>query len=191
MSQTVPLFIVLGVTLIGLLFWAIRPPARLRLTTDQAFQVLSTERHFRYMPQILQALDAGDVEYLRAAGHKDILQRLRIERKKVALQFLDFLQEDYEALLEVSRAIAQVAPKLMPVQEFERLKLSIWFAVNCRYLRWRLRLGMNPWIRFGVLSEMAAGMSRRLEMATTEIAEKSLLGSEFSSAAQQGSDELE
>jgi hypothetical protein len=191
MNYTVPLFILLGLALIGLLFWAIRPPTRIRLTTDQAFQVLSTERHYSYLPQILKALDEGDVEYLRAAGHREIVQRLRVERKRVALQFLDCLQEDYEALLEVSRAMALLAPKLVAIQEFERLKLSVWFAVNCRYLRWRLKLGLAPWIRFGVLSEMAAGMSRQLEVATSRIAENSLLGSEFASSTQQGSRELE
>jgi hypothetical protein len=56
--------------------------------------------------------------------------------------------------------------------------LSVSFAVNCALLRWKLRLGLQPFSGFALLSSMATDIARQLEMATTRIADAAVRGSE-------------
>jgi hypothetical protein len=53
--------------------------------------------------------------------------------------------------------------------------------LGCRYLRWKLRLGLEPWRGFGLLSEMTSGMALRLEVATSQIWERAALSLALSS----------
>jgi hypothetical protein len=178
-SLTVPIFILIAVFLLGLLLWAVRPLPRKPLSQEAVLEVLSQERHCGRLPQILRALRPEDTQYLRERGYGDIVQNLRVARKKIALGYLDQLRTEYEDLLEVSRVLAVMSPELMPMQELERLKLSLRFAVLCAYLRLRLQLGLAPWMGFGMLSEMAVDMATRLTTATSRIGERAALAAKF------------
>ena len=50
--------------------------------------------------------------------------------------------------LEASRILAVMSPEVVPMQEFERLRLSVRFAKNCFLMRLRLRAGLSPWKGF-------------------------------------------
>ena len=112
--MTIPLmlFILFAVLLVLLLAWTVRPPSRLPLTPEQAFQALSEERHYARLPQILQSLREEDTEFIRNRGHKLLLERLCTERKQIALHYLGCLEEEFRILLECSRILATLAPEL-------------------------------------------------------------------------------
>ena len=167
------LFVVLGVILILLLAWAARPK-KVLISPNEALEALSTERHYARLPQILQSLREDDTEFLRDRGHGILLERLRQERKRIALHYLDFLEEEFQILLECSRFLSTLAPELALSGEFARFRQNLRFLWTCRYLRWRLRLGLQPWDAFGTISDMAGTLTLQLEAATAQLAEKAL-----------------
>jgi hypothetical protein len=188
MNITIILFILLAVLLIAALVWAVRPPNRRLVSVNDVLAALSEEHHYSRLPQILQALQPEDTAFLRDRGFAPLRRRIRSERGRIALLYLDCLQEEYEKLLEVSRVVAAMAPELVALDEAARLKLNLRFALGCRYLRWKLRLGLNPWRGFGLLSEMTSGMAQRLEMATSQIGERAAWSLEFSSILKERDD---
>lgn len=188
MNITIILFILLAVLLIGALIWAIRPPKRRLVSINDVLAALSEEHHYSRLPQILQALQPEDTAFLRARGFAALRRRIRSERGRIALLYLDCLQEEYEKLLEASRVVAAMAPEMAALDEAERFKLNLRFALGCRYLRWKLRLGLAPWRGFGLLSEMTSGMALRLEMATSQIGERSALSLAFTSILKERDD---
>ncbi len=179
MSTPVLFFVLIAVALIVLLAWATRPPKPKVIPGKDIFELLARHRHCEWLPCILQALRPEDTEYLKTSGHIAVMHALRGQRRRIALNYLNQLQEEFETLLEGSRAIAVMAPEVVAVEEMERWKLSLLFALNCTMLRWQLRLGLRPTVRFRALSRMATGMLRQLEAATSTIAEGAMRGVEF------------
>jgi hypothetical protein len=179
MSLLLLLFVVFAVALILLLAWAVRPPKKVFHTVDEVFATLSEERHYARLPQILQSLCEEDTEFLRAGGYRELLDRLRAERKRIALRYLGYLEEEFQLLLEASRILASIAPEVVPTKEFERFKLNMRFVLCCRYLRWRLRLGLQPWNVFGTISDMAGDLTLVLEAATERLGERASMAAEF------------
>jgi hypothetical protein len=178
-SLSIALFIVIAVLLIGLLAWALQPPKRPLHHGESVFDLLSEPRHCTRLPQILHALQPEDTEFLQESGTPALMHSLRQQRRRIALHYLDQLQEEFELLLEISRALAVMAPEVVAIQEMERWKLSAGFALNCTILRLRLRLGLRPLEGFASLSTMATQMVRHLEAATSKIAEAAVHSAEL------------
>jgi hypothetical protein len=179
MSLSTVLFILFAILLVVLLAWASRPPKRQIPSGLDVFEALSQSRHCLHLPQILQILHPEDTEYLRAGGHIELMRTVRQERRRVALSYLERLQEEFETLLEISRVLAVMSPEVVGMQEFERWKLSVAFGVNCAWLRWRLRLGLPPIAGLMQLTEMATKIVGELEAATSRVAEATVGGSEL------------
>ena len=171
MSLTFLFFGLLALLVIALLLLASRPSNRQFTPPTDVFEALSQSRHCSRLSQIVQALRPGDTEYLRETGQVALMQTLRWQRRRIALHYLDQLQQEFEMLLEISRVLAVMSPEVIAVEEMERWKLSLAFAANCAFLKWRLRLGLQPFSGFALLSNMATSFARRLEAATTRIAE--------------------
>ena len=188
MSLTIILFILLAVLLIGALLWAARPIDHTVLSTDAVLTALTEEHHYSRLPKILQALQPEDTAFLGSRGFNPLRKQIRAERRRIALLYLDELQREYEMLLKASRVVAAMAPELIAMDEAERFKLNLRFALGCRYLRWKLCLRLEPQRAFGSLSEMSSGMALRLEMATSHIGERAALNSEYSSFLDEGDD---
>ena len=172
-------FLVLAGTLVGLLLWATRPPKRIPYPVRDIFELLALQHHCMRLPFIRRALQPEDTEFLGEFGNKPLMREIRAERRRIALHYLDQLQLEFETLLEISRAMAVMAPEVVAVEEMERWKLSLVFAMNCAVLRWRLRLGLQPASGFAAISSMTTGMVRHLEAVTASIAESALGGAEF------------
>jgi len=186
MSLTIILFILLAVLLIGGLLWAARPIERRAVSADTVLRALSEEHHYSRLSKILQVLQPGDTAFLGPRGFTPLRNQIRSERKRIALLYLDDLQREYEMLLEASRVVAAMAPELIAMDEAKRFKLNLRFTMGCRYLRWKLRLGLEPQNVFGWLSEMSGGMALRLEMATNHIGERAAVTSDYSSILDEG-----
>jgi hypothetical protein len=146
---------------------------------DEVLNALSEKRHYARLPQILQSLREEDTDFLCTRGYDDLAVRLRRERKQIALCYLNSLEEEYQLLLEASRVLARTAPEISAMDELGRFRLSMRFVLCCRYLRWRLLLGLQPWDVFGVLSDMEGEMTLQLEIAAARIGERAAIASEF------------
>jgi len=179
MTLSLLLFLAFAVILVLLLAWAVRPPTKSRLTLDEVLNALSERRHYARLPQILQSLRNEDTDFLYANGHDELANRLRRERKRVALNYLTRLQGEYQLLLEASRILARFAPEVSAMDEWKRFRLNVRFILSCRYLRWRLRLGLQPWDVFGILSDMEGDLTLHLEAATSRLGERAAIASEF------------
>jgi hypothetical protein len=172
-------FLALAVVLIALLFWATRPPKAIPYPVQDIFELLSLQRHCMRLPFIQQALQPEDTEFLGKTGNKPLMREIRAQRRRIALHYLDQLQQEFETLLEISRAMAVMAPEVVAVEEIERWKLSLAFAMNCTVLRCRLWLRLRPVSGFASIATMTTGMVRHLEAATASIAENALGAVEF------------
>ncbi len=171
MTLSLILFVAVTVFLVVLLLWAARPPRQPLLTPEDVLRVLSEERHYARLPQILQSLQEDDTEYIGRRGHETLLNRLRQERKQIAIRYLGSLEEEFRVLLEASRILAKLAPQLSTMRELDRFAKNLKFVLCCRYLRWQLRFGMQPWSVFGVISDMTGAMTLQLEAAITRLGE--------------------
>jgi len=107
------------------------------------------------------------------------MREIRAERRRIALHYLHQLQAEFETLLEISRAVAVMAPEVVAVEEMECWKFGLVLAMNCTLLRRRLRLRLRPVSGFTSISSMATGIVRHLESATTRMAAKVLNVAEF------------
>jgi hypothetical protein len=190
MSLPIILLVLFALLLVGLLAWALRPPTRPLRPALDVFEALSRPRHCSRISHVVQALQPEDTEYLRETGQVAVMQALRQQRRRMALNYLDQLQKEFEELLEISRVLAVMSPKVIGIQEMERWKLSVAFAVNCVFLKWKLRLGLRPFSGFALLSNMATDMARQLDMATTQIAEAAVRGTKNSALGQENMDGL-
>jgi hypothetical protein len=178
MSVSLIFFISVAVVLMLLLVWAVRPSRKTQLSVDDVFNALSEKRHYARLPQILQSLRDEDTDFLHAKGRDELASHIRRDRKRIALRYLNYLEDEYRLLLEASRILAKVAPEVSPQAELDRFRLNVRFVLACRYLRWRLRFGLQPWDMFGVISDMEGDMTLRLEAAATRIGERAAMASE-------------
>ena len=171
MSASLLFFIFFALLVLSLLLWASRPSKHQFTPGMDVFEALSQSRHCYRFQQIMQALRPEDTEYLREIGQAALMHTLRQQRRRVALTYLDCLQQEFETLLEISRTLAVMSPEVIAMEEMERWKLSVAFAANCTFLKWKLQLGLPPFSGFTLLSSMASSFARQLDTATTRIAE--------------------
>jgi hypothetical protein len=187
MTPSLILFIAVAVALVLVLAWVARPPKSKILNVEEVFRILAEERHYARLPQILQALQEEDTEYLRQRGHAVLVNHVRRERKQIVIRYLDYLEEEFRVLIEASRILAKLAPQLTTLRELDRLKKNLQFAWCCKYLRLRLRLGMQPWDAFNTISDMAGAMTLQLEAAMAQLGEKAMAGGSLSLPLKGGS----
>lgn len=178
MTASLALFIFFAALVVVLLAWAARPSRKLPLTVNEVFESLSGQRHYARLPQILQCLREDDTEFMRERGHRLLLIQVRQQRREIALNYLNYLQEEFQVLQESSRILATLAPELPASGEFDRLRRNLRFVWTCRYLHWRLRMGLQPWDAFGTLSDMAGTATLRLEAAAVQLGQRALLASD-------------
>jgi hypothetical protein len=155
------------------------------------FAALSEEPHYARLPQILQSLRKEDTGFLCSDGHQELAGRLRAERKRIAVGYLNYLEDEFQLLLEASRILARIAPKVTPMGELERFKRNVRFVLSCRYLQLRLRLGLQPWNVFGTISDMEGDLTLPLETATLRLGERAAMTPEFPLFLKKGSGDSE
>ena len=130
MTLSAVLFVLLALVLVFLLAWASRPPKPLSGSGEDIFELLSRQRHCMRLHFILRALHPEDTRFLGETGNPGLMRTLRVQRREIALQYIDQLEEEFETLLEISRAIAVMAPEVTAVEELSRWRLSLLFSVH-------------------------------------------------------------
>jgi hypothetical protein len=173
--------------LIGLLlvlfFWSLRKPGRMgSFSGSRNADEESGRRHMSYLPQIQQAISDADLDFLSRNTSREMLRRVRRERRDVALAYLGALREDFQSLMRMARAIAILSPELDTVREFERISLAARFAWQYQMIRWRLWAGIAPLTQLRGLSDLVSGLSVRIEEALNELGERAAVAAELASS---------
>jgi len=180
-----PLFLFFGIVAVLLLVlgWALwKPPERGKLRGDPRSFDEDGRRHVTYLPQIRQALAKADFKFLRERASDKVQQRVRRERRGVALAYMDALRRDFQSLLRMARVIAVLSPEVAAVQEFERLRLTAKFSWQYQMIRWKLMAGFATLPQLDGLSNLVSGLSVRMEAAMKELGERAALAAELASS---------
>jgi hypothetical protein len=162
--------------------WSVRSPSRPALPSCGVGDDEPGRRHMTYLPQIRQAFAKTDYDFLLKNVRREVLRRVRRERRAVALAYLAALREDFESLLRMARAIAALSPELAGLQEFERLRLTAEFAWRFEIIRWRLLAGMAPVPQLNGLSDLVSGLCVRMEAAMKKLGEHAAVAAELASS---------
>jgi hypothetical protein len=175
------LYIMFGAAalLVFLLIWAMR---RTSGTRHRAGFLEEQERsNIQYFPQIQQSLSPEDYEFLAAKGGKGLARTVVGERRKIAVDYLSALDEEFSRMLRLARIIATLSPEVAPMQEFERVRLSLVFRLRLRSIRVRLALGTAPTLQLSAASDIVSRLSVRMETAMKELGERAALAVEMAS----------
>ena len=183
MSFTLILFFGFVIILLVVLGWALREP-RKRRKLQPAPRSLEEDRqrHVTYLPQIRQTFAKMDYDFLANNAPRQVVQRVRRERRGVALAYLAALREDFQSLLRMARVIAVLSPELDAVHEFERLRLTAKFVWQYEMIRWKLLAGVAPVPQLNGLSDLVSGLSVRMEAAMKELGERAAVAAELASS---------
>jgi len=169
--------------LLILLAWALRPPKRVsRLDTAEGLTEFSERTHVTFFPQIKQSLAVQDSAYLASLGRNALANRVRKERRKIALAYLACLRNDFQMLWRLGRVISSMSPQVGTAQEFRRLQLGLAFSLRYEMIRIKLLFGFAPLTDLGALSEVVSRLSIRMETAMQDLGERAALAAKLSSS---------
>lgn len=181
MSASVLLLSAFAVALLLLLTWAIRSPGSSSRTSDLDVSDELGRRHVTFFPQMRQATAQEDFTFLASHGPRRLLQRVRKERRSIALNYLRCLKQDFSKLWRLSRVLARLSPQVVAGQEFERFRLGVSFVIRYEMVRFGLAFGFSPFADLHSLSEMVGKLAIRLETAMNELGERAALAGELTS----------
>jgi hypothetical protein len=135
--------------------------------------------HISHLPQIKQALVNSDFMYLTDQGYPALAERIRKERRRIALSYLACLRIEFEKLLHLARMIAVMSPNVAVAQEVQGLRLNLEFSYRYYLIYFRLVSGVAPLEALGSLSNLVSGLTIRMEVAMSELGERAALGAEL------------
>ena len=186
MNLTLILFFGFVALLLLALGWALRKPRNARNLPTDPDALEEGQRHVDYLPQIRQALAAADYDFLSRRASRGALQRVRKDRRGIALAYLTALRGDFQSLLRMASVIAVLSPEVAAAHEFERLRLTTKFAWQYQMIRWKLMAGFAPLPQLDGLSALVSGLSVRMEAALKELGERAALTAELASPMNRG-----
>lgn len=183
MSLSLYVSFILVAILLFLFVWSLR---KFSTQTDRvsarSLEEESEGSHITYLPQIRQALSETDYDFVSGKIPQEMRRQMRRERRRIALSYLSALRGEFSRLLRTARAIAALSPEVAPVQEFERLRLTLNFLVRYRIIWVSLWIGFTPLLQVSDLSNLLSGLSVRLEAAMKELGERAAQVAEMVSA---------
>ena len=169
--------------LLILLAWVLRAPKRVsRQDAAAGLTEFSDRSHVTFFPQIKQALAVQDSVYLASLGMNALANRVRKERRKVALAYLACLRDDFQRLWRLGRVISSMSPQVGTAQEFRRLQLGLAFSLHYEMIRIKLLFGFAPLAELGALGEVVSRLSIRLETAMQDLGERAAIAAKLASS---------
>jgi hypothetical protein len=166
------LLLPLGLIVLGLLLWFLRRRPTLhsgRSSFEHAAEK-AFATHYRFFPQVRQALSPTDARYLRRRLPPRIAKKMLRDRRAVARKFLAGLYEDFSDLERLARTVAALSPVLSREQETERLLLGLRFRLLYLWVWARLFTGsvsLEPIEHLAVLiGQYATRMERAMAAVT-------------------------
>ena len=183
MNLTFIFFVPIVVALLLLLVWALRKPEqRNAWKVEPASLEQPRPRHATYLPLIRQALSPADLEFLAAQGSPVLARRVRKERRRIALSYLNELRNDFKGLLRLAQVIASLSPEVGAAQEWERLRLSFRFSCRYQIVRAGLYSGLLVLPQLSGLSQLVSELAFRMETAIKELGERAVLAARLASS---------
>jgi hypothetical protein len=157
--------------LLGFLLWLLRRrpvlTSRRSSLENAAEKALAT--HYRYFPQVRQALSRADAQYLRHRLPPRIAKKILGERRAVARKFLAGLYEDYSNLERLARIVAALSPVVSREQETERLLLGLRFRLLYLWVWGRLFTGSVSLEQMERLAVLIGQFATRMERAMAAV----------------------
>jgi UV DNA damage repair endonuclease len=174
-------FVGIGVALLAALAWLSFSAMRRAPHADLGQRPQRETRHISYLPQIKQALSQTDHEYLSARGPTGLANRVRKERRRIALNYLTALRTDFEKLQHMARVVAVMSPEVAVAQELQGVRLSVEFSVRYRIIYFRLLSDIAPMSAINNLSNLISALTVRMETAISSLGESAVLAAELRS----------
>jgi len=168
------------IAFIAVVMWLQRSGRREQGPGPFPTEVLKTEnalpRHYRYFPQVRQALSASDEQYLDKVAPRDVAQTAHRERRAVARKFLAGLREDFSNLGRLARMVAALSPVVSSEQETERLILGLKFRLLYAWVWLRLSAGRAPLEQIEQLTGLVGSLATRMDQAMAAVSALSAPG---------------
>ena len=185
MSALLVTFGIVVAALLGALLWSSgrkpRPEHRARL--QDSFFPLPCQ-HLANLPQIKQAIERADLEYIKTRVSSVTANRLRRNRRQIVLAYLEGLREDFDSVLEATTKVATLSPQVEARHEFQRLRIAIEFKARYTLLRIKFGIGVAAFPGLGRLAGMVSTLAVELERAMNEVAAAAALAENGSRSAQ-------
>ena len=162
----ITLYGIAALVVLGLLFWLFKR-AKATATAGQLLKNSTSAdllpRNYKYFPQVRRALSIEDNEYLCRRADPLARKSARRIRREVGLEFLRGLRDDYRRLDRLARALTALAPAANPQRESERIWLAMRFEFRWFLVWGSLWSGMTPVLQMGLLTNLVAALTVRLE----------------------------
>jgi hypothetical protein len=169
--------------LLILLASVLRGPSRVSMQDAAVDSMEIPDRaHVTFFPQIKQALAVQDSAYLASLGMNALANRVRKERRKIALAYLACMRNDFQRLWRLGRVISSMSPQVGTAQEFRRFQLGLAFSLRYEMIRIKLLIGFAPLTELGALSEVVSRLSIRMETAMQDLGERAALAAKLASS---------
>ncbi len=162
---------ILVASLLGLLVWAVgsgaarKPNASKQGTTELCLAC----KHVINLPQIRQALAQADFEYIQKKSKAETAKRVRKERRRIALRYLEGLREDFEQLMHAAQIVASLSPEVEAKEEWKRFRLSLAFRLKYQLARTKFAIGIPSFSGVQDLAQVVSSFAVALERAVREI----------------------
>jgi len=171
-SLTVIVFTLVAVLLLAAIGWLLGKPLPKETSLDLGNQIEELlPLHSQHFPQLRQALESTDLQYVRRKTSRETERTWREERRRILRSFLDGLAEDFARLDRLSRVVASLSPRFSRREELERVWLSMRFRFGYRIISMRISSGTFASVHqlrrmtelIGNLSALAEAAMARLE----------------------------
>jgi hypothetical protein len=176
------LLLIVGVLiaiLLALLVWSAgKKNANARDEISRREGIYLACKHLKNLPQLRQALEPSDFEYLKEHLGKRTAQKVQRERRRIALRYLEALHEDFVHLMQTAQLIASLSPEVEATQEWRRFKLSLKFEMKYRFLKAKYGFGSLRFPAMGNLALLVSSLAIDLERIVNEMSAAAMLGRE-------------
>ena len=179
MSWLTIIIMPLALAFFGALLWLLRPRRRASRAGQSPMDLKMESflpRHYRYFPQVRQALSSFDEEYLDRVAPRDVAHSAHQERRAVARKFLAGLREDFSNLGRLARMVAALSPVVSSEQETERLILGMKFRLLYAWVWLRLSAGRAPLEQIEQLTGLVGSLATRMDQAMAAVSALSAPG---------------
>ena len=170
--------------LLGFLVWLVgRKTESARSLPSQEENLTLACKHLTNLPQIRQALEPSDLNYLVHRANREVARTVRRERQRVALSYLQSLREDFDQLIGAAQVVASLSPKVEAWQEWKRFRLILEFRWKYQLVRVRFAMGSPAFTSLSGLALLVSSLALEIERAVTKIGEAAALAANLSSSA--------
>ncbi len=175
---------ILVASMVGLLFWSTsRKASERKPAQDEIGDLYLAGKHVINLPQIRQALEPADFDYLCGKSDATLVRKVRKERRRIALKYLEGLREDFKRLVDAAQAVAALSPEVEAKEEWKRFRLGVEFRIKYQLVWVKFALGAPTFPGLEGIATMVSSLALDLERAVSKAA-KTAMGQGMPTSAQ-------